>query len=191
MRQLPPPDLAISIHPDRRAPRAARYCVGTIERPPVELRESLVLLTSELVSRAVRRHERTSDELFELRVWIRSDVARVELCGACELLCAAPQPDDPEDDLRLMDALADRWAIDSDERTACIWFEIDRNAASDRRAGLCHSRTATRRFHQGLKAATRRTRPQRSCVAGAIQHRGWVHAGGEPSTRSLRRMRSH
>jgi hypothetical protein len=131
--ELPPPDLAISICPDSRAPRAARYCVTTIEPPPPELRESVVLLTSELVSRAVRLRPRDSRDLVELRVWIREDVARVELRGARELVCAPVELSGTlEDgllleDLRLVEALSDRWSIDADERSACIWFEVDRD----------------------------------------------------------------
>jgi hypothetical protein len=130
---LPPPDLAISICPDFRAPRAARYCVSTIEPPPPELRESVVLLTSELVSRAVRLRPRDSRDLVELRVWIRQDVARVELRGARELLCASVEfSGTPEEgllleDLQLVETLSDRWSIDADERSACIWFEVDRH----------------------------------------------------------------
>jgi hypothetical protein len=125
--QLRPPDLVISMYPDPRAPRAARYCVGKIERPSPELRDSLVLLTSELVSRAVRLHEGSSPELVELRVWTRSEVARVELRGARALVCQSSDSDEPQDALVLVDQLADRWSIDADERRACIWFEIDRH----------------------------------------------------------------
>jgi hypothetical protein len=187
---LPSPDLTISIYPDRCAPRAARYCVGTIERPPAGLRESVVLLTSELVSRAVRRHQSTSPELFELRIWMRRDIARVELRGARELLCAAPQPGDPEDDLRLVDALADRWSIESDERGACIWFEIDCHRAPGRPGGRCHSRTSFPRFRHSLNTGTPRARPQRCCIASRA-HAAWVAGSREASARSVRRMRSH
>ncbi len=129
--ELPPPDLAISLCPDFRAPRAARYCVTTIEPPPRELRESVVLLTSELVSRAVRLRPRDSHDLVELRVWVREDVARVELHGARELVCAPFElSGTPEAGLLLMglqlvEALSDRWSIDADECSACIWFEVD------------------------------------------------------------------
>jgi hypothetical protein len=131
--QLPPPDLAISLCPDFRAPRAARYCVTTIEPPPRELRESVVLLTSELVSRAVRLRPRDSHDLVELRVWVRDDVARVELRGARELVCApfelsgTPEEGLLLEDLRLVETLSDRWSIDADDRSACIWFELDRH----------------------------------------------------------------
>jgi hypothetical protein len=123
--ELASPDLAISMFPDRCAPRAARYCVGTIERPAPELRDSVVLLTSELVSRSVRLRRSKSHELIELRVWIQSDGARVELRAAHELVCANPESDVHEDDLLLFDVLADRWSIDADERGASMWFEID------------------------------------------------------------------
>jgi hypothetical protein len=131
---LPPPDLAISLYPDRCAPRAARYCVTTIEPPPPELLESVVLLTSELVSRAVRLRPGDSHELVELRVWVRDDLARVELRGARELVCEQAQSDDRNDllsDLQLFERIADRWSIDADERSACIWFEIDRQEKAD------------------------------------------------------------
>jgi hypothetical protein len=131
--ELPPPDLTISFCPDVRAPRAARYCVTTIEPPPRELRESVVLLTSELVSRAVRLRPRDSHDLVELRVWVREDIARVELRGARELVCAPFElSGTPEDGLlleglQLVEALSDRWSIDADEHSACIWFELDRH----------------------------------------------------------------
>jgi hypothetical protein len=131
--ELPPPDLAISLCPDFRAPRAARYCVTTIEPPPRELRESVVLLTSELVSRAVRLRPRDSHDLVELRVWVRDEVARVELRGARELVCApfelsgTPEEGLLLEDLQLVETLSDRWSIDADEHSACIWFELDRH----------------------------------------------------------------
>jgi hypothetical protein len=122
-----PPDAVISLHPDRYAPRAARYFVGSVDRPSPDLRDVVVLLTSELVTRAVMLCESDGDELVELRVWMPADVVRVELFGARELVCAPCEPDYPQDDLLLIDGLADRWSIDADAEQACIWFEIDRH----------------------------------------------------------------
>jgi hypothetical protein len=129
--ELPPPDLAIWICPDRHAPRAARYCVATIEPPPPDLRDLVVLLTSELVSRTVRLRPLDSRDLVELRVWARRDLSRVELRGPHELVCAPlgiPNRGGGDlllDDLELVEALSDRWSIDADEHAARIWFEID------------------------------------------------------------------
>ncbi len=124
---MSPPDAVISLHPDPYAPRAARYCVGTVDRPSPDLRDVVVLLTSELVTRAVMLCESAVDEFVELRVWMPHDLVRVELRGARDLLCAPAGSDHPPDDLILVDGLADRWAIDTDEYDACIWFEIDRH----------------------------------------------------------------
>ncbi len=127
MPALSPPDAVISLHPDPYAPRAARFCVGTVDRPSPDLRDVVVLLTSELVTRAVMLCQSALDEFVELRVWMPHDLVRVELHGARQLLCAPAESDHPQDDLMLVDGLADRWAIDTDEDDACIWFEIDRH----------------------------------------------------------------
>jgi hypothetical protein len=58
-----------------------------------------MLITNELVTRALRQDQFTSGEDIELRVW-------------------------PE---LLIEKLADRWSIDTHERHACAWFEIDRH----------------------------------------------------------------
>jgi|SRR5580704_1184348 hypothetical protein len=127
VRELPPPDLEVSLHPDDRAPRAARFCVRSVDRPSPDLRDVVVLLTSELVTRAVMLRQATSDEPVELRIWMPSDLVRVELRGPCELFCTPSESSHPQDDLVLVDTLADRWSIDTDEESACVWFEIDRH----------------------------------------------------------------
>lgn len=128
MPDLSQPDAVLSLHPDPYAPRAARWCVGVVDRPSPDLRDVVMLLTSELVTRAVVLGDGAPDAYVELRIWMPADVVRVELRGARELLCAPPESDHPLDDLLLVDGLADRWAIDVEERDACIWFEIDRHA---------------------------------------------------------------
>jgi hypothetical protein len=125
--ELPPPDLAISLHPNHRAPRAARHCVGMVDRPSPDLRDVVVLLTSELVTRAAMLSRTSSDEFVELRIWMPRDVVRVELRGARELVCTPSESSHPQDDLLLVDTLADRWSIETHEHHACIWFEIDRH----------------------------------------------------------------
>lgn len=127
MPSLPPPDALFSLHPDRHAPRAARHCVGNVDRPSPDLRDVVMLLTSELVTRAVMLCASASEELVELRIWMPAEVVRVELRAARALVCAPVDQDNPPDGLVLVDELADRWSIDACERDACIWFEIDRH----------------------------------------------------------------
>ena len=73
------PELAISLRLDPYAPRAARYHVAQVDRPSPDLRDAVVLLTSELVTRAVQRTEQASDAEVQLRVWMPADIVRVEL----------------------------------------------------------------------------------------------------------------
>jgi hypothetical protein len=138
MPDLTSPDAVISLHPDPYAPRAARYCVATVDRPSPDLRDVVVLLTSELVTRAVMLCEDALEEFVELRVWMPPDLVRVEVRGSRELLCPALQADHPQDDLLLVDDLADRWAVDADDEHACIWFEIDRHP-EERRDDVRHA----------------------------------------------------
>jgi len=121
-----PPDAVISVRPDLYAPRAARYFVATVDRPSPDLRDVVVLLTSELVTRAVLLCPSDCDELVELRIWMPVEVVRVELRASRELIYAPPEPVCPQDGLLLVDDLADRWSVDAHGERACIWFEIDR-----------------------------------------------------------------
>ena len=85
-----------------------------------------MLITSELVTRALRQDRFTSGEDIELRVWMPADIVRVELRGHRNLL---PQPSVAGElhDGLLIEKLADRWSMDTHERDACAWFEIDRH----------------------------------------------------------------
>jgi hypothetical protein len=123
------PDSVISLHPDLYAPRAARYWVRTVDSPSPDLRDAVLLLTSELVSRAAQQRQVDSDERIELRVWMPADVVRVELTGPHALFTVSQEHDDPRYELLLLDQLADRWLVETNPPTACIWFEIDRHGA--------------------------------------------------------------
>jgi len=128
---LSEPDLAISLQLEPYAPRAARHHVAQVDRPSPDLRDAVMLLTSELVTRAVH-HSGLAGEAVELRVWMPSDVVRVELHGPCELLStAAENGDGPDYELLLLENVADRWSVEAGERDACMWFEIDRHAARE------------------------------------------------------------
>src|ERR1700674_5191413 len=67
--ELTDPDLAISLQLDPYAPRAARYHVAHVDRPSPDLRDAVVLLTSELVTRAVERCP-FEGATMELRAWM-------------------------------------------------------------------------------------------------------------------------
>jgi len=123
------PDFETSLRLDSRAPRAARYHVAQVDRLGPDLRNAVVLLTSELVTRAVAQCAAGREEV-ELCVWMPHDVVRVELRGPRELI-RLPLEDrnGPDYDIMLLGQVADRWSIDTDQNAACVWFEIDRHAA--------------------------------------------------------------
>ncbi len=120
------PDFAVSLRLDAYAPRAARYYVAQVDRPSPDLRDAVMLITSELVTRALQQHEFRSGENITLRVWMPADVVRVEIQGPRNLLPPPGVPGEPHDGL-LIEKLADRWSMDTHERQACAWFEIDRH----------------------------------------------------------------
>jgi hypothetical protein len=126
------PDLAVSLHLDEFAPRAARYHVTHVDNPSPDLRDAVALLTSELVSRAVQHCGSDSSESLELRAWMPADIVRVELRAPHALLEVSQDTEGTQYDLVLLDQVADRWSIDDAEPSACMWFEIDRQLHPDR-----------------------------------------------------------
>jgi hypothetical protein len=118
-----PPDFVIALDADERTADAARYCVGTIARPVAAARGRAELLTGALLARTrsgrARRHRGSCP--IELRVWSRSEAARVEVAGPAGLL--PTRADDRP--ARLLDHLADRWGVEGDEARTCVWFEVD------------------------------------------------------------------
>lgn len=121
------PDLALSLQLDPYAPRAARYHVAQVDRPSPDLRDAVVLLTSELVSRAVENCS-GSDARLELRAWMPAEVVRIELHAPRELLEPCEDPEQRDYGLLLLDQLADRWAVETEQQAARMWFEIDRHS---------------------------------------------------------------
>jgi hypothetical protein len=120
------PDLAMSLTLDPYAPRAARYHVAQVDRPSPDLRDAVVLLTSELVTRAVQ-HSDSTGAMMELRAWMPADVVRVELRAPRQHLGRSPDDDGRDYGLLLLDELADRWSLEEIGQQACMWFEIDRH----------------------------------------------------------------
>jgi hypothetical protein len=116
----------MSLALDPYAPRAARYHVAQVDRPSPDLRDAVMLLTSELVTRAVQ-HSSSEGGQIDLRAWMPSDVVRVELRAPHENLDLSPDGDSHEYGMLLLEELADRWAVDDAGEDACMWFEIDRH----------------------------------------------------------------
>jgi anti-sigma regulatory factor (Ser/Thr protein kinase) len=91
------------------------------------------LLVSELVTNAVRHANITPGDVILLVIDLEDSILRVEVHdpgGGFIPRAPAPDPARPSGwGLYLVEELADRWGVDSDERTL-VWFELDRPAAA-------------------------------------------------------------
>ncbi len=124
---LADPDLAVPLRLNPFAPRAARHHVSLVDHPSPDLRDVVKLLTSELVTRIVQRHRDPAEEYIAMRVWMPEDVVRVEIEGRPGLFLALIEDEWPEYDRMLLEKLADRWSVETDEHHGCVWLEIDRH----------------------------------------------------------------
>jgi serine/threonine-protein kinase RsbW len=91
------------------------------------------LLVSELVTNAVRHANLDAGDVILLVVELADRALRVEVHdpgGGFVPRTPAPDPARPSGwGLYLVAELADRWGVDSDDRTL-VWFELDRPAAA-------------------------------------------------------------
>jgi anti-sigma regulatory factor (Ser/Thr protein kinase) len=91
------------------------------------------LLVSELVTNAVRHANLAAGDVILLVIDVEETILRVEVHdpgGGFVPTAPAPDPARPSGwGLYLVAELADRWGVDSDERTL-VWFELDRPAAA-------------------------------------------------------------
>ena len=123
------PDFEVLLDLNLDAPRAARNYVRDLLRgdPSPELREAVMLLTSELVTPIVGRGTSVFLEAGELRVWLHGATVRVELKVPRELMLPPLADGDVPRFDQVLDQLANRWSIDNGRDAACVWFEIDRH----------------------------------------------------------------
>jgi anti-sigma regulatory factor (Ser/Thr protein kinase) len=91
------------------------------------------LLVSELVTNAVRHANLAAGDVIGLVIEVAEQKLRVEVHDAGGgFIPSTPSPDPARPSgwgLYLVAELADRWGVDSDERTL-VWFELDRRAAA-------------------------------------------------------------
>jgi len=91
------------------------------------------LLISELVTNAVRHADLDAGDAIDLVIEVADQMLRVEVHDpGGGFVPSAPSPDPSRPSgwgLYLVAELADRWGVDSDDRTR-VWFELDRPAAA-------------------------------------------------------------
>jgi anti-sigma regulatory factor (Ser/Thr protein kinase) len=122
----------LSVTPEAAA--EARHALTALagEIPDGRMRD-VRLLVSELVTNAVRHANLDRDDVIDLVVELAGHRLRVEVHDpGGGFLPSAPSPDPARPSgwgLYLVDELADRWGVDSDDKTL-VWFELDRRAAA-------------------------------------------------------------
>jgi hypothetical protein len=116
------PDLAVAVALDPYAPRVARNHVAQVGHPSPDLRNTLMLLVSDLVTGAA---EASTGETIELRVWMPNDLARIEIQGRSETIERGLRHL-RDHALLLLEKLSDRWRLEHSDDSAWVWFEIDR-----------------------------------------------------------------
>jgi len=120
----------LSVTPEAAA--EARHALAGISLSDGRERD-VRLLVSELVTNAVRHANLTPGDVILLVIDVQDRRLRVEVHdpgGGFVPRAPAPDPARPSGwGLYLVAELADRWGVDSDDRTL-VWFEVDRPAAA-------------------------------------------------------------
>ena len=89
-----------------------------------------LLLVSELVTNSIVHAGHSGTEAIRVRAANDGSTTRVEVCDRARgATMPSMQPDPPPyatggRGLLLVDALSDRWGMDTCERGTCVWFEL-------------------------------------------------------------------
>lgn len=119
-------DVLVRLPPDPAAARRARRALAEA-RIPEDLQHTVDLLVTELIANAVRHGQLDSDQTILFAARFAGDFIRAEVHD--------PGPGfDPDEarsgkgfGLRMVDKLASRWGVDTDDGTR-VWFEVDRRS---------------------------------------------------------------
>ena len=112
---------------------AARHALAELEDVDTPTRNVLELLTSELVTNAIRHGARDPHESILLRAGRTDGAIRVEVCDEGDGFDAEPEQGDLLEPgghgLLLVDTLAERWGVKRGS-PSCVWFEQPAHAAA-------------------------------------------------------------
>ena len=119
-------DVVFALPVDPKAAGAARRALVREGLDP-DLDHTVCLLTSELVTNAVRHAGMRPDDRIVLAARLEPDFARVEVRDTGRGFDPGRRDSARGYGLRLTDMLATRWGVDRDEGIGTrVWFEVDR-----------------------------------------------------------------
>jgi anti-sigma regulatory factor (Ser/Thr protein kinase) len=107
---------------------AARHALAELADVDTPTRDVLELLTSELVTNAVRHGASDPNESILVRAASNGDCVRVEVCDEGSGFAAEPDPrgllEPGGNGLLLVETLASRWGVHRGS-PSCVWFEAE------------------------------------------------------------------
>jgi two-component sensor histidine kinase len=118
-------DLVTALRPTPEAAGAARRALVRRGLDP-DLDHTVCLLTSELVTNAIRHAGLDEDDRIVLAARLTPDFARVEVRDTGEGFDPDVRHDASGFGLRMVDTLSSRWGVDCDANGTRVWFEVDR-----------------------------------------------------------------
>ena len=118
-------DVVVAFPNDPKAASAARRTLVNEGLDP-DLDHTVCLLTSELVTNAVRHSGQGPDARIVLAARLNPNHARNEVRDSGPGFDPDVRHDVGGFGLRMLDALAARWGVDTDDSGTRVWFEVDR-----------------------------------------------------------------
>jgi len=126
-------DLVVALPVTPHAPAAARRLLVTEGLDP-DLDHTVCLLVSEIVTNAVRHGGGGDADRIVVAARLMPDHARIEVRDSGPGFDPDVRHRASGFGLRMMDTLASRWGVDSDDRGTRVWFEVDRRRRRFQRA---------------------------------------------------------
>jgi anti-sigma regulatory factor (Ser/Thr protein kinase) len=123
-------DMELFLDPTPPAVRSARHALHSAAIFGEAAEPDALLLVSELVTNSIVHAGHSGGDAIRVRAASHGATTRVEVCdrargGSRPAVREDPPPLDPGGrGLLLVDALSDRWGMDTCERGTCVWFEL-------------------------------------------------------------------
>ena len=118
-------DVVVALPVTPKAPSAARRLLIGEGLDP-DLDHTVCLLTSEIVTNAIRHSGKGEDDRIVVAARLAPDFARIEVRDSGPGFDPDVRHRADGFGLRMLDALAARWGVDHDDRGTRVWFEVDR-----------------------------------------------------------------
>jgi anti-sigma regulatory factor (Ser/Thr protein kinase) len=124
-------DMELFLDPAPPAVRSARHALHLAAIFGEAAEPDALLLVSELVTNSIVHAGHCGNDAIRLRAGHDGSTTRVEVCDRArsrsvpEIRRDTPPTAEGGRGLMLVDALSDRWGMDTCERGTCVWFELE------------------------------------------------------------------